>query len=117
MCLKSLEHEPVAVGQRLRVDSLEVRMMRILEIHDYPVTGPIADYEVYGPCGLGARGFPVVGKQNVVAVSRVLPYITSGGTGEQPEDLHLVWPATAFQDRTRFRHGRLAQPGVVNQFS
>jgi hypothetical protein len=52
MCFESLQHEPVAVRQRLRLDPLKALLMRTLEIHDYPVTRPIADYEVHGMCGL-----------------------------------------------------------------
>ena len=46
--LESLQHETVAVRQRLRIDPLEIPVVRILEIHDHPVTSLIQDDKVHG---------------------------------------------------------------------
>ncbi len=83
--LQTLQHETVAVRQRLRVDPLKVRLMVVLQIRNYPLTGPVANHEVYGPY-LPAWVQPVVSEQNVVAVDRVLPRILLCGTGVKPKD-------------------------------
>ncbi len=49
MGFQTLEHEPIAIRQSLRINPLKVLVVVVLEIHDNPVTSTIADHKMHGP--------------------------------------------------------------------
>jgi hypothetical protein len=72
------DDQPVAVVDRFGIDALEIGMVRILEIDQYPISATVAqnDMDMMGPLvAVGRIPQAVVGQQGIFGFRRILAEI------------------------------------------
>lgn len=99
----------MTVSNGLRVDLLEIRMMRVLQLDEYPIPRPVADDSVY------VTGLPfkqtIVDIDRVVARRRALTKETLECSGRVPENFLLIGMAGDVQ---RLDRSRMLRPGTTS---